>query len=1721
MHLLQPLTLFMKLLVTENHLARYYEPSKSIPDVECDPAVTLNPYEIYTIFDIEATSADPETAEIVQLAALRPGQPPFMCYVATPEPISDDHVVWGITKIDPETYEREKISLEDALTTFLSYTAGTPLAGHNILRYDLPLLRRHLTTANLHLPEVAPPIDTLRWAHLLYPTPPADLKGYRLGDLYREFTGEDITAAHQADKDCEANREVLRHLYLNPPPETVLKVWQYLELQEASFYDVPPATNKELQALLETKADVAWLARSGARFPSPDTLTPEWLLALQPDELERVRDDVHPLNRERPRAQEEAREFMRVMGRYRPSQHDMLKEVTNTLEDSRSTLLEAPTGTGKTRGYLFPALHYVHHHENAKVVIATHTKVLQAQAYDELTRIADLGFQAKAVTVKSPRDYICLDALHDALADAHNATPDERVAQGVLTYYVQQGQFDLGAIPRHWDFSPAYRELRFNVQTNPRRCRSDCPFFNSCAFQTDKRQRDQASIWITNQAWLISHYVNRNDSDSPEDTLEELHLVIDEGHNLEDVATEAFAKGTSEEDTLFHLRRVFDQRRRRGWLRDNSKVPDNLKGLANEIRRTLVPNALEKLGMYTKHVVAFVKQYGTGEPQFGLSVAVGPKYKNRHEWAKLRAAETEWLEVAHALREALKALPRESWLGRNLHPTIDFFTQQRDMLFERRSALNELAADDDLPAYIHLSQWHTDSGWSHVAQPVDIAEHLGTLWGQASSVTITSATLSLNDDFRYITRVLGLENPSKMVLPGTLPYDRAHLVVPSHLPEARTSNLFRFQPLYHHELEALLPPAHRSLTLFTSTTRMKQAGEFLGKLPHLYVPLTRREREDVAESMKADGPASALGTRAYMEGVDFADLKLVNLERIPFPVPTALLQARQDMAERRGFDPWKDVYLPRALLTFVQAFGRLIRDDREKARAGAFVLWDKRLLSASYQLLFLASLPKGVNVHEADGRADFYRYLANVLEVNPDDLPSEELVDETQQYLMDLRASNKPIEEKVRELALRFWEVKRIKNEQWEAINASLAGRDAMVLLPTGYGKSLTFQIPAFLQGGLTLVVSPLIALMRDQVEVLQQKGLPAAALHSLISGAEQRSILDEVRVGRINLLYVSPERVNRSSELAYLLMELAEAGRLHRLVLDEAHCLASWGHDFRPDYLQVANKLEEIIPNLPVSALTATATPDVRTELRDNLKLNDPVEIGTSYDRPNLSYFTYRLNDIEKLRTIVQILNYVESHHKGDSVIIYTSSRKQTERLAWALRELRYQAEAYHAGLSGVIRNEVQENFMNGNVNVIIATNAFGMGIDKANVRAVVHFQPPTSLAAYIQEAGRAGRDGKPAFAVLMHNTSDWRTVEWLAASSKSDPEHANALLTVLLEQTHRPSMYARDVVALVNEKFTEDQKPLLAERFASLVNSLQEAEVLAFSYRIGKVFVLAENPESLEPHLETLRELGFAAKLEGDELDLSSLSSEQAEELSSFLYELRRNRSIRVYAAREAAIEFSLPTELHKAFTGMVNFSNRQRELRDKAVKRVTDMKAYALATSCKRDVLLQAFEQNAETCNTCGVCDTQLDEPTALSEPWQEEPPLDDELLESVYKPFDTLLEFLSSHRSRAFNLDGYLGLGQMKIVMALQGETERPIQSGRVVLGKNEVHNPFFGYLTFIRGREIERALARAAREQLVDITPFNDSSTYRINDAGNAYLAKRRRLRQRDDHERAA
>lgn len=319
---------------------------------------------------------------------------------------------------------------------------------------------------------------------------------------------------------------------------------------------------------------------------------------------------------------------------------------------------------------------------------------------------------------------------------------------------------------------------------------------------------------------------------------------------------------------------------------------------------------------------------------------------------------------------------------------------------------------------------------------------------------------------------------------------------------------------------------------------------------------------------------------------------------------------------------------------------------------------------------------------------------------------------------------------------------------QWEAIEAILNRTDALAVLPTGGGKSLLYQIPALMLDGLTLVVSPLVALIEDQVQALGKRGVRAGSITSANSAREIDQCLTDAEFGKYRLLYVTPERLRTE-------IFLARAERLHvaLLAVDEAHCISEWGHDFRPAYRQIA-EIRPLLPDAdgrptPVLAVTATATPSVRSDIIEQLALHDPLVVVRGFDRPNITWSVLREED--KLGKLLEISRAVPG-----SGIVYAGTRKGTEHWAKSLREFGISAEAYHAGLDSEMRSGVQQRWLDGKTRYIVATSAFGMGIDKPDVRVVAHIALPATLESYYQEAGRAGRDGEQAHAVLLVTQGD-----------------------------------------------------------------------------------------------------------------------------------------------------------------------------------------------------------------------------------------------------------------------------------------------------------------------------------------------------------------------------
>ena len=416
---------------------------------------------------------------------------------------------------------------------------------------------------------------------------------------------------------------------------------------------------------------------------------------------------------------------------------------------------------------------------------------------------------------------------------------------------------------------------------------------------------------------------------------------------------------------------------------------------------------------------------------------------------------------------------------------------------------------------------------------------------------------------------------------------------------------------------------------------------------------------------------------------------------------------------------------------------------------------------------------------------------------------------------------------------------------QEEVVLAALSGRDILAVMPTGAGKSLTYQLPALCGDGLTLIVSPLIALMKDQVDALRARGISAAALNSSLSIREQREVL--CNLNSLSLLYLAPERLVN----AEFIRALRGVG-VARLVVDEAHCISEWGHDFRPDYRELG-AFRKALGQPSVTALTATATAQVRSDIEDVLALQNPVRVATGFDRPNL---TYRVWTAPCQAAKPELLRAFLARQQGPG-IIYAGTRKEVEALNRVVRGWGWCSACYHGGYDAEVRSNVQEAFLSGKLNLMVATNAFGMGVDKPDVRFVLHYQMPGTLESYYQEAGRAGRDGAAAICTLLYATQDGALQERLIEAGSVSALDLKRIYLAL--RNYRYSVSAKVLMkssALPRGKFANSLKLLSERGVINVARSAQELEVtLAYPFD-------TQLPDfaSLDAHLSTRKRARYA---------------------------------------------------------------------------------------------------------------------------------------------------------------------------------------------------------------------------------------------------------------------
>ncbi len=402
-----------------------------------------------------------------------------------------------------------------------------------------------------------------------------------------------------------------------------------------------------------------------------------------------------------------------------------------------------------------------------------------------------------------------------------------------------------------------------------------------------------------------------------------------------------------------------------------------------------------------------------------------------------------------------------------------------------------------------------------------------------------------------------------------------------------------------------------------------------------------------------------------------------------------------------------------------------------------------------------------------------------------------------------------------RQALKKHWGYDAFRPLQEEAVDAAVAGRDCLIVLPTGGGKSVCFQVPAACSDGLVVVVSPLIALMDDQVAGAREAGISAGAMHQNLDATQKREVRQALDDGSLRLLYLSPERL--------VLGDLSASiqRRLRLVAIDEAHCISHWGHDFRPEYRQIATVLASW-KRVPVMALTATATPRVQDDIVAQLRLPDPLRLVGAIDRPNLVFRAMpREQPLEQMLTVI-------GRHAGEGGIVYAQTRKAVEQFATKLKAKGIDARAYHAGLDAALRSRTVADFTAERLQVVVATVAFGMGIDRSNVRFVIHAALPRSVEHYQQESGRAGRDGEPAECVLLWGGQDFATWRFLARQESPDPERLRGMerqLAAIGRYASAPICRHR----LLSEHFGQTQDPASADGCGACDVCLEETAALS----------------------------------------------------------------------------------------------------------------------------------------------------------------------------------------------------------------------------------------------------------------------------------------------------
>ena len=1585
--------------------------------------------------DIETTGLDRHAHEITELALVD----------------LDGRTVWSST-MDPGDAKTV-----DALTELSKAMAKfDAVLGHSLQRFDLPFLEA--AAIRLGVPWTTPDcvLDVHELSVLVDPT----LDGRSLTALC-DHLGVVHEAAHTAVGDAVATAAVAQRL----------------------IERIDPADPSWALALRVLAAGGHGWDRLVAPPSLPSALADG--LASVPDPLAIPLDPSGP--------QEPVRHAVRagfaahaaeIEGyRTRPAQLEMAEAVGDVLAGTGHLLVEAPTGTGKSLAYLIPAA-WRAEVKGSPVVIATHTRVLQRQLRDDAEALRRSGvLRAPFRQIQGVGNYLCPRNVAETIEAGEETTTWMAVAVAIRALAVApNGLWDdvTDALLTRSDLN--FRRQRAVLRPTPATCeRWACDYVKQCPlYQRLEGINQHPGVVATNHALVALWTKQAAEGELPGGLFGDrpTALVIDEAHNLEDSLTSAWADRVSAVSLAVLRAGVYGRNGVLRQIRTAGGDPDAVADLAHLERD--FGGTLASLG---DAVATYLHDFGGAGQSTELRPAVvrgRPLYRDVIQAATRTAA---LLRVLQARLIAAKPEVDQAKLvsaRRRIDGLID----------DAGEASEALALLKDLPeahAYLHrlsvpaaMDSSNPAEEWEFERLPIEISPLYQRYLAAASdSVVLTSATLRVADSFAFLGSRLGVSVEEEGDLVGSTgptavastglavesPFnhtEQSAVVLTSHLPLPVLVSQDEFcEELGADQVGLLSLTGGRTLGLFAARSRMNAVASVVRShseaLAERGVDLLVQGDDSPAriqQRFKTKPGTVVYGVRSYWEGFDAPGetLSYLLIEKPPYPHPDdELARARQRAIQDRGGDSFMEYVVPLTAIAMTQGFGRLIRRETDR---GVALIADRRMQQPSAANgVLLGSLPTET-LHYASDREDAWRYAISFVTGEEPDLTQALLVsaDRIGDLLAELRLEpGEDPDEKLRRAALELFGISALRPEQMEIMRALLAGQDVMGFLPTGSGKSLTFQLPALLHpdGLPTVVVSPLVALIKDQVDELRgQRGIRVVAgITGRTSGAERTETMRDLADGKIRLLYVSPERLVRDPTLRQSIAHQ----RLGAIVVDEAHCVSSWGHDFRPEFRQIASAVKAF-QRSPRLALTATATREVEADIAETLELHDPVSVRRPMDRPDLAYWVRKVTkDADRTRELLRIV----SHMSTQPGIVYATRRALTEELAWILREAGIAARAYHAGLVPEQREAVQDDFLAGSTQVIVATKAFGMGVNKPDIGWVVHYDLPESLEAYAQEAGRAARSPDlHGLCVLFFTGQDIKRRQGHLAKSGAaeDVRKAEMLLARLADYPVRGEDHLVDpdelAAALAME--TDELNVLVAwlERAGALERRHDCSWRARVSAGVREPEERAERGQFVRLVKQQMRcRVGTSRLIQVDEMAAQCALDPDALEELLIDWSLRR---LVTFHATQRRWRLRRRERLDR-----VRLESVIKAWHDTERARLREMIRYAEGTECRRLSILRAFGDDA---GSCGPAVDPCDVHTSGAPPWHEVPITD------VVDPeqlVDAELVLLQAVRWSTFKDGSY---GEVSLKAAVCGKES--LGEGRPI-GAGLLSCPQFGALRYLR------------------------------------------------------